>query len=1721
MYQITPENCSHLRASQFPKMKTSKITNGTASGQDAIKRRSKTGVIITQFTEELPDGCSFPDFERKPIALTIQEGKTATFKAIVKGNPKPEVTWKRVKGTMDDPNKFKMIYDKFTDEHALQVIKLTGQEADNYKCYATNDYGEAVCTAGLIVIEIGFKKKSMPQEENEATRKDPTEFRKLLRKRVSKDPEAKEEKVMDEKVWEILLSSDKKDYERICIEYGITDFRGMLKRLNEMKMEREEEQAKFIDALSNLKPIAVNKEGIAEFELDLELKDSNSRIFLYKDGVMIPFNKEMVMKHSLKQTGKKYTFSIKDLLPEDAGLYQVDVEDTTIFSTDLTFKAIPINFICPIKEVKAQEREDALFECVLSHPSASVVWMGKNKPIQSSEKYEITMSEDKLIHRLLVKDVMPVDKGIYAIVAGIRSSSAWLMVESTDDPSTRGKKKARKTTRAGGSGDLIESIAQEQAEKLKHLGFKPEDEGVAEDRAEAGARAGDVTGGVINGMGGQRGLGDGQGEPVGKSDDHSGSGPGKVENGPRQGGTGDAGASGQRIDSGLGSGQDIRGLTDDQNRKNKSAGGLGELAVHFTSGLSDVHAQKGHAAELVCKLNSDQSEGVWFKDGQTLSSRDGLTISKEGACHKLTIAKADESSSGKYRFEAEGHKTEAHVIVEEQDSSGLTDDQNRKNRRAGRGPLTEDTIVEPAVHFTSGLSDVHAQKGHAAELVCKLNSDQSKGVWFKDGQKLSSRDGLTISKEGACHKLTIAKADKSSSGKYRFEAEGHKTEAHVIVEEQDSSGLTDDQNRKNRRAGRGPLTEDTIVEPAVHFTSGLSDVHAQKGHAAELVCKLNSDQSEGVWFKDGQTLSSRDGLTISKEGACHDLTISKADESSSGKYRFEAEGCKTEAHVIVEEQDSSGLTDDQNRKNRRAGRGPLTEDTIVEPAVHFTSGLSDVHAQKGHAAELVCKLNSDQSEGVWFKDGEKLSSRDGLTISKEGACHKLTIAKADESSSGKYRFEAEGRKTEAHVIVEDPPVLSKEDIEYFSKPIAVKAGQNAELKMPFEGRPPFKVSWFRDGEELLDDKNVKVEMGPNHSRLLLTKCKRKNGGEIKVKIKNDNGTVEAMTNLVVLDKPSPPQGPVEVLESSPTCIEFKWRPPRDDGGAPVLKYSLERQQVGRNTWTKLGEVPGNTHSFATNQVEHGRKYCFRIQALTAEGASEVLETDEITAGMKAYPSPPAPPKVVSATSKCITLSWSAPHNTGGSRIAGYIVEKRKKGSNIWSRVSDEPIQERKFAVKDIVEGQQFEFRVSAINVSGAGEPSVPSDFIFARDPMKPPGKIQNLKVTDSSYTTLSLSWAKPNEDEGDAAKGYYVEIKSADSLHWRRCNAAPIGLNSYTIKGLKSMGMYFIRVVAANDGGEGEPQELQSHILAMPPPVRPRFLTDASVKSFMVVKAGNTVRANINFESSPIPDVTWLKDGIPVSKRATITNADGMSQLLIPSSERTDTGLYTVTIKNLFGQESFSIEIRVTDEPKPPGPAQLEENVPGTVTVSWVPSPDEKLDSRLHYMVMKRDSIKMSWHTAADHIFNNKFTAVNIMSGRRYFFRVYAKNDMGLSAPSESPAWEICKKKETFSVRMPTYKQNDLRQAPAFIVPLKTHFVPHGYECYMSCAVKGSPKPYVTWYRNNISLNQNANYLVSNVHGVCSMHIMGVSAEDNGEYVVVAENALGRAVCSTRLTVRE
>ncbi|KAK5872080.1 hypothetical protein PBY51_012812 [Eleginops maclovinus] len=568
--------------------------------------------------------------------------------------------------------------------------------------------------------------------------------------------------------------------------------------------------------------------------------------------------------------------------------------------------------------------------------------------------------------------------------------------------------------------------------------------------------------------------------------------------------------------------------------------------------------------------------------------------------------------------------------------------------------------------------------------------------------------------------------------------------------------------------------------------------------------------------------------------------------------------------------------DDLPAAGRRSGRmrqGPLIVETVSDPGVHFHAGLSDCKAIVGEAAELECKVSSEDCVGIWYKDGDEIQSSEGITITKEGTFHRLKIHKVTEEFAGKYKFEADGRKTESLIVVEDPPRFPAEDLEAFKTPVTVKKGHKATFKLPYVGGEPIKIQ-----------------------------CQ-----------------------LIVLDKPTPPMGPLEIVEASASVIDFKWRPPKDSGGCKINNYFLERQQIGRNTWKKVGPI-GPEGAYRDSDVDHGRKYCYRIRVETEMGTSELMETEDIQAGTKAYPGPPSAPKVVSAFKDCINLSWVPPSNTGGTSIHGYSLEKRKKGSNLWSPVvpAEGFIKGKGYGVKDVVEGIEYEFRAAAINDSGAGEFSVPSEFVFARDPKKPPGTAIDFKVTDSTYTTLSLSWTKPKDIEGveDEAKGYFVEIRPAECTEWDRCNANALTMTSYTVKGLKSMAMYWVRVIATNDGGEGKPQELDNYILAMPPPVRPRF-TDAKIKSFMVVRAGNSARININFEASPWPEVIWLKDGAPVCKKVTISNAEITSQLLIPSAERSDTGIYTIIIKNIVGQESYSIEIRVTDEPKPPVPWRL------------------------------------------------------------------------------------------------------------------------------------------------------------------------------------------------------
>ena len=87
------------------------------------------------------------------------------------------------------------------------------------------------------------------------------------------------------------------------------------------------------------------------------------------------------------------------------------------------------------------------------------------------------------------------------------------------------------------------------------------------------------------------------------------------------------------------------------------------------------------------------------------------------------------------------------------------------------------------------------------------------------------------------------------------------------------------------------------------------------------------------------------------------------------------------------------------------------------------------------------------------------------------------------------------------------------------------------------------------------------------------------------------------------------------------------------------------------------------------------------------------------------PSSPGSPEVKKVGKNYIELAWEPPTNDGGSKITGYIVEKKPVGSDTWTKATPYMVLDNNVTVSDLPENGEFEFRVKAVNRSGEGEPS--------------------------------------------------------------------------------------------------------------------------------------------------------------------------------------------------------------------------------------------------------------------------------------------------------------------------------------------------------------------------------------------------------------------------------
>jgi len=98
-------------------------------------------------------------------------------------------------------------------------------------------------------------------------------------------------------------------------------------------------------------------------------------------------------------------------------------------------------------------------------------------------------------------------------------------------------------------------------------------------------------------------------------------------------------------------------------------------------------------------------------------------------------------------------------------------------------------------------------------------------------------------------------------------------------------------------------------------------------------------------------------------------------------------------------------------------------------------------------------------------------------------------------------------------------------------------------------------------------------------------------------------------------------------------------------------------------------------------------------------------------------SPEGPLEAVDTSPDAITVQWKPPKHDGGSKIKGYVLEKKPKGATKWQKVPGKiGPNDTTATAKNLEPGEEYEFRVVAVNDNGESDPLVTTQPIKAKYP---------------------------------------------------------------------------------------------------------------------------------------------------------------------------------------------------------------------------------------------------------------------------------------------------------------------------------------------------------------------------------------------------------------------
>uniref|UniRef100_A0A669Q3P8 Titin n=1 Tax=Phasianus colchicus TaxID=9054 RepID=A0A669Q3P8_PHACC len=574
---------------------------------------------------------------------------------------------------------------------------------------------------------------------------------------------------------------------------------------------------------------------------------------------------------------------------------------------------------------------------------------------------------------------------------------------------------------------------------------------------------------------------------------------------------------------------------------------------------------------------------------------------------------------------------------------------------------------------------------------------------------------------------------------------------------------------------------------------------------------------------------------------------------------------------------------------------------------------------------------------------------------------------------------------------------------------SVLAGEDLKVDVPFVGRPKPAVFWHKDNVALKQTTRVNAESSENNTVLTIKEACREDVGAYLVKLTNSAGEATETLNIVVLDKPGPPTGPVKVDEVTADSITISWEPPKYDGGSSINNYIVEKRDTSTTIWQIVSATVART-TIKACRLKTGCEYQFRITAENRYGKSTYLTSEPVVAQYPfKLPGPPGTPFVTNTSKDSMVVQWNEPVNDGGSKIIGYHLEGKERNSILWAKLNRTPIPDTKFKTTGLEEGLEYEFRVYAENIVGIGKASRASECYIAHDPCDPPGRPEPLIVTRSSVT---LQWKKPIYDGGSKITGYVVEKKELPDGRWMKASFTNVIDTQFEVTGLVENQRYEFRVIARNAAGVfSEPSESSGAITARDEVEPPHISMDPKYKDTIVVHAGESFKLEADVHGKPIPTIQWLKGDHELTNtaRMEIKSTDFATSLSVKEAIRVDSGQYVLLAKNVAGEKKVPVHVK----PGPPNNPKVVDVTRSSVFLSWSKPIYDGGSEIQGYIVEKCDVSDGEWAicTPPTGIKNTHMEVEKLVEKHEYKFRICAVNKAGVGDHADVPGSVIVEEK--------------------------------------------------------------------------------------------------------------